>query len=433
VRLAVVVATMLGALGARADEQLRFPVERYQLSNGMVVILQPDHRVPDVLVSVAFQAGRYDDPPGRTGLARLARRLYFTGTRNIDMQRFGHLQSDMHILPSHVVGPVAWREAAIDLEGASILLERMLWVQSDWLSSPGETITEEGMRAAIAHPAWDEQNADTFERQWALLCAHFYPENHPLATTERRLAGISLEELRAFYRRYYIPSNAILAIGGDFDTAFVKPMIDRYFAGIPSPPPLSTALPPFELHSTESIALPGKVQFPYLVMAWRTPGWYEPGDAALDLLGGVLASQPQGRLWSSLVRDRGIADAVEATQHSGRGNSMFLIQARARAGHTAAELEGVILDELARLETVPPTDDEVERARAGLEVRERGELEQRRDRATTLREYERRFGDARRVLELAVTHHRGIAPVEVARQAHELWSHPHIAVRAEAP
>jgi zinc protease len=122
------------------------------------------------------------------------------------------------------------------------------------------------------------------------------------------------------------------------------------------------APPPALLTSVKKATLTDRVQLPRLYLGWLTPRMFAPGDAALDVLSSVLADGKNSRLYKRLVYDTQIAQDVEATQQSGALGSSFLIVATARPGHTAAELQTAIDEELARLRREPPETREVQRA-----------------------------------------------------------------------
>ena len=121
-------------------------------------------------------------------------------------------------------------------------------------------------------------------------------------------------------------------------------------------------IPGVALTSVQKKTITDRVQLPRLYMAWLTPPQFAPGDAALDIVGDVLAGGKNSRLYKRLVYDMQIAQSVEARQNSQALSSYFLIEATPRPGHTVEELEKVIDEEIAKLQATAPTDRELQRA-----------------------------------------------------------------------
>jgi len=145
--------------------------------------------------------------------------------------------------------------------------------------------------------------------------------------------------VREFFRRYYAPNNASLAIVGDIDVARTKALVEKYFGTIPRGP----AVPPVEA-TTPAITgerramVKDKVELPRVYLAWITPPIFQPGDAEADLTARILGGSKASRLYRSLVYDKKIAQSVSASQQSLRLGSVFQIAVTAKPGHTAEEL-----------------------------------------------------------------------------------------------
>src|SRR5262249_35442348 len=167
----------------------------------------------------------------------------------------------------------------------------------------------------------------------------------------------------SFFKTYYTPANASLVVAGDFQTARVKTLIEKWFSDIkasPSPEPM--AIPAARLTGVIQKTITDRVQLPRLYLAWITPRHLEPGDSMLDLVSSVLSSGKNSRLYKRLVYDMQIAQDVNAFQASSDLASTFQIVATARPGHTIAELRKVIDEELQKLQQAEPDARELERA-----------------------------------------------------------------------
>jgi zinc protease len=166
-----------------------------------------------------------------------------------------------------------------------------------------------------------------------------------------------------FYKTYYAPDNAALAIAGDIDPAETKRLVEYWFSDVPAGPPVGPLDGPAAYLTQEKrIVLEDRVQLPRLYMCWLSPAIYRPGDAEMDIAADVLAGGKNSRLFKRLVYDEQVAQDVNASQGSAELASDFCITATARSGHGLTELETMIQQELDRLKAEGPTDREVQRA-----------------------------------------------------------------------
>jgi zinc protease len=201
-----------------------------------------------------------------------------------------------------------------------------------------------------------------------------YPQGHPyhgvVIGSHADIQAAKLDDVREFFRQYYAPNNATLAIAGDFDKPATKKLVEKYFGSLkrgPAVTPRSVRTPP--ITAEKRLTVQDRVELPRVYMAWQTPVIFKDGDADADIAAGVLGGGRSSRLYKKLVYERQIAQSVSAYQYSLILGSTFGIDATARPGHTLQELEAAIDEELARLRTEGPTAAEVERARNVIETR----------------------------------------------------------------
>jgi zinc protease len=177
------------------------------------------------------------------------------------------------------------------------------------------------------------------------------------------LTAASYDDVVAFFKTYYAPSNASLSVAGDFDSATARTLIEKWFGDVKAGPrPEPVTIPGAALTSVKKQTIADRVQLPRLYLAWITPALYAPGDAALDVVSSVLTSGKNSRLYKRLVYDLQIAQSVQAFQGSMAMASSFVIEATPRPGHTVEELQKIIDEEIAKLQAAPPSPREVERA-----------------------------------------------------------------------
>jgi zinc protease len=203
------------------------------------------------------------------------------------------------------------------------------------------------------------------------MLAALYPPEHPYHWTTigeiADLGAVRLDEVHAFFRRYYHPANASIALAGDIDAERALALVDDYFgdieAGAAVDPVRADATIPGEVR----ISLEDRVELPRLYIAWLSPAMFAEGDADLDLATDLLANGKTSRLYKRLVFDERMATDVSAAQNSREIGGFVQVTATAAPGHRLAELEHVILDEIARLAAGGPTDLEIERGRMQAE------------------------------------------------------------------
>jgi zinc protease len=179
------------------------------------------------------------------------------------------------------------------------------------------------------------------------------------------LDAASEADLKDFYSRYYAPGNAVLLIAGDVDPAITKGLVEKYFAPIAAGPPIQRLpLPAVPAPQAERrLAMEANINLPRGQMVWNTVPVFTPGDAELDMVANVLGEGRSSRLYQRLVHDLKIAQAVSANHMSRLYGGRFEIAYSAMQGHSLAEIERVIDEELDRMRKEPPTPEEVERAR----------------------------------------------------------------------
>src|SRR5207249_11988149 len=177
------------------------------------------------------------------------------------------------------------------------------------------------------------------------------------------LTAASYDDVVEFFKKYYTPWNASLVVAGDIDTGKTRQLVEKWFGEVkPAPGPEPMTIPGAMLSGVQTKTITDRVQLPRLYLAWITPRHFEPGDAALDLVGDVLAGGKNSRLYKRLVYDMQIAQSVTAGQNSQTLSSYFVVQATPRPGHTVDELHKVIDAEIAKLQNEPPSTHEPERS-----------------------------------------------------------------------
>ncbi|KAB2926105.1 MAG: insulinase family protein [Bacteroidetes bacterium] len=348
--------------------RLSVPHERFVLKNGLNVILHQDKTTPTVSVNQWYHVGSGYEKPGRTGFAHLFEHIMFEGSKNVPEGKFDEW---LESAGGNNNGSTNVDRTNYFEDIPSNALELALFLDSDRMGYLLDAMSQEkldGQRDVVKNERRQRYENTPYGMAWVMLFDALYPPTHPYSWptigSMADLSAASLDDVKEFFRTYYAPNNASIAIAGDIDLAAAKAMTEKWFGGIPAGrpvPPQDRSVP--VLHAEKRIMFDDRVQLPRLYMAWLSPAQLTPGDAEMDLLSSVLAGGKNSRLYKKLVYEMQIAQDVSAFQSSSRLSSQFLIIATARAGHTLAELETVIQQEIDRLKSEAPAMRELDRAR----------------------------------------------------------------------
>jgi zinc protease len=376
--LAVVATAAAVALAATADvPELKY--EKYVLDNGLQVILHEDHSLPNAAVNVWYHVGSKNEKPGRTGFAHLFEHMMFQGSEHHDSDYFLPLQK----VGGQVNGSTNndrtnyWENVPADQ------LEMALFMEADRMGWLLPAMTQEKLdnqRDVVKNEKRQGENRP-YAKARDLLLDLMYDRGHPYSWSVigsmDDLSAASKEDVSEFFRLYYAPNNASLCVAGDFDPAQVKQWIAKYFGPIPPGKPVDRleAWQP-RLEGERRAVAEDAVELPRLFVQWHSPGWYQPGDAEMDLLADIVASGKTSRLYQSLVYEKRLAQDVRAMQGSREMSGTFEITATAAPGHTLAELEAAIDAELRTLLERGVTAREVDLARTRLVTGAVRELQQ---------------------------------------------------------
>jgi predicted Zn-dependent peptidase len=355
---------------ARAATGPEIPFEKYQLPNGLEVLLHSDTTVPTVHVEVWYKVGSKDESPGRTGFAHLFEHIMFQGTKHIPedayfkylaeagaSNRNGSTSNDVtnyfETLPSNQLELGLWLESS----RMGFLLER-----------PSFKSTFENQRDVVKNERRQRIENAPMGAMWKVRGEALYPASHPyhheVIGSMADLDAAAEADIKSFFARYYAPNNAILLVAGDIDVAKTKGLIEKYFGPIPAGPPITRRPIPSEgLTSERRIAMEAKVNLPNELIIWRSVALFQPGDAELDLIAEILGGGKTSRLYKRLVYDLKIAQAVHANNASQLHAGELEIGFTPLAGHTLAEIEKVVDEEVEKIRTQPVEPRELERVR----------------------------------------------------------------------
>jgi zinc protease len=346
---------------------------KHTLANGLEVVIHEDHALPIVAVNVWYHVGSKNEVPGRTGYAHLFEHLMFEGSQHYDRGYFHPLQEAGAALNGSTN---ADRTNYWEVMPANAL-ELALWMESDRMGYLLPALTDakfSNQREVVLNERRQNYENRPYGLAGMAIVSALYPETHPyhwLTIGEAAdIHAAHIDDMRAFFQRFYHPGNASLALAGDIDVSTGLALAERYFAEIPGgeKPGAVTVNAPEPPSEDTRLVLEDRVELPRLYLAWHSPALFADGDAELDLVGEVLSSGKTSRLYRALVYDQRIATEVAASQNSRELGSFFQIVATAAPGRTLAEVERAITKEIAALIDRGPTAAELERCLAQAEA-----------------------------------------------------------------
>jgi zinc protease len=345
---------ILGILaGPRADAQAtpRIQFEKYQLPNGLQVILHEDHSTPIIAVDTWYHVGSGDEQVGRTGFAHLFEHIMFMGSQHVPVGTFDQLLESAgannngsttedrtnyyEVLPSNALALALW----LDADRMGFLLPTMDLAKVDL------------QRDVVKNERRQRVDNVPYGRADEIILAALYPKTHPYSWpvigSMSDLSAASLTDVQNFFKTYYAPNNATLTIAGDFDPATVKKLVAQYFGSIPR---------------DTFLVLEDKVQLPRVFYTWHSVRGFSKDDAALDILAQIIANDKNSRLYKKLVYDLQIAQNVGAFQDGSRLDGKFQIDITPKPGQKVADIDRIVQTEIANVINTGVAPRELQRA-----------------------------------------------------------------------
>ena len=356
----------IGTIPALSQKRLQIEFEKYELANGLDVILHENHSIPLVSVNLWYHVGSGNEKPGRTGFAHLFEHLMFQGSEHQTGDYFETLQK----IGGSVNGSTTADRTNYWENIPSNYLELALWLESDRMGHLLPATTQEKLdnqRDVVKNERRQNYENRPYGKTVEIFPKVLYPQGHPYSWTTigsmQDLSAASLEDVHKFFRQYYSPNNASLVIAGDIEIEQTRKLVEKYFGPIkPGPPVDRLESWPVKLTSPVRATLEDNVHLARIYLTWHTPAFFAPGDAEFDLLANILASGKTSRLYHSLVYKQQIAQDVTTYQSSRKLGSEFRIIATVRPKQSIEALEIALKTELEKVLKNGITEEELQRA-----------------------------------------------------------------------
>src|ERR1700704_619345 len=299
-----------------APPKIELPYTQFTLANGLRVILHEDHSVPMVTVNMWYHVGSARELPKRTGFAHLFEHLMFMGSGHV---KPGEFDQFLEAAGGDNNGSTANDRTNYWINVPANSLELALFLESDRMGYLLDSMTPKTVDAQ-RDVVKNERRQSVENRPYGIadvvLGELLYPDGHPyhwpVIGYMEDLTAASYDDVVAFFRKYYAPSNASLVVAGDLRPPDARRLIEKWFGDVkPGAPPAPMTIPGVALTGLQKKTITDRVQLPRLYLAWLTPRHFEPGDAALDMVADVLAGGKNSRLFKRLPSDQ--QNAPDAT------------------------------------------------------------------------------------------------------------------------
>ena len=356
------------------------PYDRFELDNGLTVLVHTDRKAPVVGVSVWYGVGSKNEPKGKTGFAHLFEHLMFNGSENAPGDFFEPLQQ----IGATDVNGTTWFDRTNYFETVPTgALDRALMLESDRMGYLLGAVTQEKLDNQIGVVQNEKRQGDN--QPYGLVeyeqLENLYPSGHPYHHSTigsmDDLSGASLDDVKKWFRDHYGPNNAILVLAGDIDTATARAKVNKWFGAIPAGPeiaPIAASVPTLPAPLAKTIK--DKIATPRVYRMWAVPGLDNPEWLPLTMGATVLGGLASSRLDNALVREQQIAVRVVARQETFAQASQFVVYADAKPGVSEDQLAAALDAEIAKFVAEGPTADELQRATTGYAAGQIRGLEQ---------------------------------------------------------
>lgn len=390
------------ALAATSEElakAITMPVEKYELKNGLVVLLHPDSSIPAISLQQWFRVGSKDEVPGRTGLAHFFEHMMFKGTKKYPKDTWGKFMNskgaEVNAFTStdytgyYINLPNEHLELALEIEADRM---RNLLLDPKEVKSEREVVKEE------RRMRYEDQIEGSIREKMADMMFTNLPYHWLTIGSMADLNAASMEDMHKFYKSFYSPNNAVLVVAGSFDKDQVKKLIEKYYGKLPREEITRPKITQDEPQVKEQRAvIEREAQAPTVAVGYRLPDLKHVDNYALDLLSIILGRGQSSRLYKQLVYKDEIALNAYASSWSQVLAGQFTVFANLKPGASPDKALAKLESEIKRLRDTKVPQAELDKARNVFLKDYVDELKKVSGRARTLASYEILFGDYKRV------------------------------------
>lgn len=364
--------TFIEAVERAPGDDLVIPYRKYELANGLTMLLHEDRSDPLVHVDVTYHVGSAREEIGNSGFAHFFEHMMFQGSEHVaDEEHFKIVtESGGTMNGSTNTDRTNYFETV-----PSNQLEKMLWLEADRMGFLLDAVTQEKFevqRETVKNERGQRVDNQPYGLLFERVGEALYPEGHPYSWPTigymEDLDRVGVNDLKRFFLRWYGPNNAVLTIGGSMDVSQTLAWVNKYFGAIPRGPEVSMPEKPVvTLDKNRYISLEDNVALSLLYMAYPTVSLYHPDEAPLDVLMFILGQGETSLLYKNMVKN-GLAVQASANHECQELSCTFTILAlpNPAMGNSLADLERIARDSLVEFEGRGVSEDDVARVKMNI-------------------------------------------------------------------
>jgi zinc protease len=390
------------------------------LSNGMKILIQEDHNIPNVAMYFFYKIGSRNEHPGTTGLSHFFEHMMFNGAK-----KYGPGQFDFQMEKN------GGNNNAYTTEDDTVYtdwfprnaLELMMDMEADRIRDlsfdPKIIESERGVVYSERRSSVDNSNFGILFEQLHAAAYTAHPYHWPVVGWPSDIESWTMDDLKNHFRMGYAPNNCVMVVVGDVSTPEVISLAKKYIEPIPRqdpPPPVRTKEP--EQIGERRVTVVKPAQLPIEMVAYHVPESNNPDDAVLDVMEAVLSRGQSSRLYSRMVDKEQLVLSVNANRQTTFDPGLLIFIMQPRSGVEPARAEKVLLEELSRLSNQAVPEQELRKAKNQLLASHYRELKTIAGRANLLGEYEVFYGDYRKLYSVEQTY-EAVTSADIQRVARQ--------------
>lgn len=357
------------------SKEFKVEFEQFTLDNGLQVIFHIDRSDPVVAVALTSHVGSAREKEGRTGFAHLFEHLLFLESENLG--KGGLDKMSARIGGSGANGSTSRDRTNYFQTVPKDALEKMIWAEADKLGYFINTVTQSVLdkeKQVVKNEKRQGVDNQPYGHNFYVIGKNLYPKGHPynwqVIGSLEDLQNATLQDVKDFYNRWYVPNNVTLTIAGDFDPLQAKAWIEKYFNEIERGDDIPTLEKQLVILSeTKKLYYEDNfARLPQLTITWPTVYQYHPDSYALEVLGSYLSKGKTAPLYKTIVEDKKLTDVVDIFQYNSEIAGEFILQITAFEKINLTAVQNAINEAFADFETTGISQKDLDRIKAGQET-----------------------------------------------------------------
>ena len=368
------IVTLFSCTTQKKETGFTIPIEKYNLANGLTVVLHEDHSDPIAAVAIYYHVGSSRETVGKTGFAHLFEHMMFQRSENVPEDTFF---KNIQGAGGSLNGSTTQDRTNYYEVVPKNALELALWMESDRMGYLENTVTKSSManqQNVVQNEKRESVDNAPYGFNQEIIAKNLYPKGHPYSWTVigdmKDLTNATIDDVKAFHHKFYTPNNAFLVISGDINKDSVKTLVDKYFGEIQGGEKIEKrgGMPTSVASTIKLFHEDNFARAPQLTMVFPTVERYSKDSYALNYLGELLAGTKKAPLYTILVKDKKLTSRVMARNGSQELAGSFTISVTANPGGNLTEIEKAIFEGLDKFEKDGFSEEDLTRIKAGNET-----------------------------------------------------------------